>query len=294
VRDEPPRAWVLNLDAEDELARGQIYRLPSLAKRAEYAARGLCSGLVRQGDVVLDATLGVRDDRRARGLRGAAFMPTPRALRRLAEAGCVVPPAPSLEVLRRANERSLLPPRLPGAIFARTLEEALAALERPTSGHFWLCKRALGAAGRGHRRVAAGRVRDADLAWLDAALRKTGGVEVSPWLDRVADFALHGLLARDGSLIVGAPTLQEIDASDAWRASRLAGPEELGDDERAALCSALDEAAAALRMIAYFGPFGIDAFRYRANDEQMAFCARCDLNARYTMGYSVGLGVRAR
>lgn len=293
MRAGPPVAWVLNLDSEDELTRGALYRAPALAKRAELAARGLRSGLVRADDLVLDGHVGVRDDRHAHGLVGAAFMPTPYALRRLAEAGCVVPPAPSLEVLRQANERSLCMPRLEGALFVRTCEDALRALERPTSGRLWLCKRAFGAAGRGHRRIPAGRVRDPDITWLDAALRKTGGVQITPWLDRVADVAQHGVLTSDGALTVGAATVQEIDAGDAWRGSRLASASDLHDDERAALREAVDDAATALEGVGYFGPFGVDAFRYRDNDAQMAFCSSCDVNARYTMGFAVGMSASA-
>lgn len=285
----PPTAWVLNLDSEDELARGALYRPPALAKRAELATRGLLSGLVQPGDFVLDAHVGLRDDRRAHGMRGAAFMPTPYALHRLAESGSIVSPAPTLDVLRRANNRSLLLPRLEGALFVRTRDDILPALERLTGTQLWLCKRAFGAAGRGHRRVPAGRVRDADVAWVDAALRKTGGIQVTPWLDRIADFAQHALLGADGSLSVGDPTTQQIDAGDAWRASRLATSAELPDAEREALRDALDEAAATLRELGYFGPFGIDAFRYRQSDGGTAFCACCDVNARYTMGFSVGM-----
>ena len=243
----PPTAWVLNLDSEDELARGSLYRPPALATRAELATRGLLSGLVQPGDFVLDARVGLRDDRGARGLRGAAFMPTPYALHRLAESGSVVHPAPTLDVLRRANDRSLLLPRLEGAVFIRTRDDILAVLERLTDTQLWLCKRAFGAAGRGHRRVPAGRVRDADVAWVDAALRKTGGIQVTPWLNRIADFAQHALLAVDGALSVGEPTTQQIEAGDAWRASRLATSAELPDAEREALRAALDEAAIALR-----------------------------------------------
>ncbi len=286
-----PVAWVLNLDAEDELARGALYRGPSLARRSELAQIGLRAGLVREGDVVLDASEGVRDDRRARGLPGAAFMPTPYALGRLALAGAVTPPAPSLAVLRRANERELLLPKLDGACFVRTREAALAVLAQSTSTGLWLCKRALGAAGRGHRRVQAGHVRAEDVAWLDAAIRKTGGVQLSPWVERTADFALHGTLAADGVLTAGSPTVQQIDAGDAWRGSRLAASDELKDTERSALRNALSEAAHALTRVGYAGPFGIDAFRYRDVSGDTVFCACCDVNARYTMGFAVGMGM---
>jgi len=286
-----PVAWVLNLDAEDELARGALYRGPSLARRAELAEIGLRAGLVREGDVVLDARAGARDDRRARGLAGAAFMPTPYALGRLTLAGAIAPNAPPLAVLRRANERDLLLPKLDGACFVRTREAALAVLAAPTSTGLWLCKRALGAAGRGHRRVRAGHVRPEDVAWLDAALRKTGGVQLSPWVERTADFALHGVLAADGVLTAGAPTVQQIDAGDAWRQSRLAGPGDLTDSEASALRSALAEAAQSLLKIGYEGPFGIDAFRYRDAAGNAHFCACCDVNARYTMGFAVGMAL---
>ncbi len=285
-----PVAWVLNLDAEDELARGSLYRGPSLARRAELVEIGLRAGLVREGDVVLDASVGVRDDRRARGLPGAAFMPTPYALSRLALAGAVPPPAPPLAVLRRANERDLLLPKLDGACFVRTRDEALGVLAAATSTGLWLCKRALGAAGRGHRRVQAGHARAEDVAWLDAALRKTGGVQLSPWVERTADFALHGTLAPDGVLTAGAPTVQLLDAGAAWRASRRALPAELTDSEGSVLRSALAEAAHALAKIGYAGPFGIDAFRYRDAAGETRFCACCDVNARYTMGFVVGMG----
>ena len=293
LRVGPPVAWVLNLDAEDELVRGSVYRGPSLARRAELAEIGLRAGLVREGDVVLDAALGVRDDRRARGLPGAAFMPTPYARSRLALSGSVPPPAPPLAVLRRANERDLLLPKLEGACFVRTRDAALAVLAAPTPTGLWLCKRALGAAGRGHRRVQAGHVRAEDVAWLDAALRKTGGVQLSPWVERLGDYALHATLAVDGVLTEGAPTAQTIDVGDAWRGSRIATPGELAEAEHAALRGALAEAGRALANAGYFGPFGIDAFRYRDVAGGAVFCACCDVNARYTMGFAVGMGLAA-
>jgi hypothetical protein len=56
------------------------------------------------------------------------------------------------------------------------------------------------------------------------------------------------------------------------------------------LRSALAEAAHALAKIGYAGPFGIDAFRYRDAAGETRFCACCDVNARYTMGFVVGMG----
>jgi hypothetical protein len=50
--------------------------------------------------------------------------------------------------------------------------------------------------------------------------------------------------------------------------------------------------AQALLEAGYFGPFGIDAFRWvdRAGVER--FNPRCEINARYSMGWAVGMGSR--
>lgn len=285
MRVGPPRAWVLNLDSEDELARGARYRPPSRHKRAELAARCAGAPFVGADDLVLDAQVDAPDDPRARGMLGAAFMPTPYALRRLAEAGCIAPAAPPLEVLRRGNDRALYVPRLPGAVHVTTRADALVALARDAPRGVWLCKRSLGAAGRGHRRVGAGVVRDVDVAWVDAALRKTGGVEITPWLERVADFALHGVVESD-QLRLGPATVQEVDTNGTWRSSRPAATDELDARELAALHAAAHEVAAELVDVGYFGPFGIDAFRYRIAQGRTAFCACCDVNARLTMGFA--------
>ena len=39
----------------------------------------------------------------------------------------------------------------------------------------------------------------------------------------------------------------------------------------------------------YFGPFGIDGFRYRDTDGHLRFNPRSEINARYSMGWAVGM-----
>ena len=104
----PPRAWVLNLDAEHELAAGRRYA-PTRALQAIVARerRRLLGTLVAPGDIVLDDVVledvvledvvlsqdEALDPERTRGLEGRAWSPTPRALARLAAAGAHVPAA---------------------------------------------------------------------------------------------------------------------------------------------------------------------------------------------------------
>jgi hypothetical protein len=275
-----PRAWVANLDAEDELARGAAYRPPNRETRAAFAARLRAAGLPAPGDVVLDAG---EDERAARGLPGLAFMPTPWALARLRAAGADPPDdAPGLDVLRAANTRGIVPARLPGWAIARDLHGARALLARPSPTGRWLCKRLLGSAGRGHRVVAAGALTPLDEAWIEASLRRTGGIDVSPLVERTADFALHGTIAG-AEVRLGAPTVQHVDAHRHWRSSRAAAAGELTADEARALAAAAQEAAQALVGLGYRGPFGVDAFRYLLDGAER-FCPRIEVNARLSMG----------
>jgi hypothetical protein len=59
--------------------------------------------------------------------------------------------------------------------------------------------------------------------------------------------------------------------------------------EHEALLEAAHGAAAALAAAGYFGPFGVDAYRYAAAGV-MAYNPRSEINARYSMGWAVGMG----
>ncbi len=86
-----PLAWVLNLDAEQELELGRTHTPSASTRRAMARAADTFSAQLPPGDVVLD-----RDpDARARGLAGRCFCPTPSALRRLERAGASLPAVPS-------------------------------------------------------------------------------------------------------------------------------------------------------------------------------------------------------
>jgi len=287
-----PVAWVLNLDAEDELAHVGAHT-PALALKARVEALLPTlreSGLVAPDDVVVWP--GAAD---ARWLEGRAWCPTRWALAQLAQAGATVPRAPSVEVLLRVNHRQFanaLGQALPGAGFAQNAEELEALLARgadASAEQCWVLKRPLGYAGRGRRKILASARLPADDAWIDASLR-AGGLQVEPWVQRELDVGLHGFVDETGVLTSGRPTVQAIDAHGTWRSSRIAEPGVLSPEEFDLLQRALEQTARALHDAGYFGPLGLDAFRWRAPDGAAAFQPRCELNARYSMGWAIGMG----
>jgi hypothetical protein len=243
--------------------------------------------LLAPGDVGLGP--GVAAARHA----GRAWCPTPGALAAIAAAGARVPAAPPFEVIRRVNHRRFcadLGQTLEGARYVTSRAELDAALAQRPAGP-WVLKRPFGFAGRGRLLFTPGPPSSAAERWIEASLAAGEGLQVEPWVERAGDFALHGHLSAAGAVTLGEPTSQRCDARGAWVASARAGEGELSSAERAALTSAAEEAAAALAGAGYFGPFGVDAFRFR-EAHALRFDPRCEINARYSMGWAVGMGAR--
>ena len=284
------RAWILNFDVEEEMEDpSRTTRTAALARRVhDLAAR--VGSLLGPGDVVVDAAAGAAV-RNGRGYAGRAWCPTPRALAALERSGAEPPMAPRLDVLRRTNHRAFsaeLGQTLPGGRYVRSwteLEDALSAT--PTDS--WLLKRAFGFAGRGRRRVRSEEARGVARTWIEASLRAEG-LQVEPWVERCGDFGLHGFLDRDGVVYLGEPTEQEVDETGAWLRSSRAEPRALSPEERVTLVAEAERTAGALRDGGYFGPFGIDAYRWRTNAGELAWNPRSEINARYSMGWAVGMG----
>jgi len=294
-RATPPNpriAWLLNLGAEAELedarrtvGSGARARLPELA--------GRLGALVRPDDLLL---FGEPDEaRRAEGAVGRAWLPTPRALAALGRAGAHVPEAPAYEVLRGVNDRRFslgLGATLPGQRCVTTIDEVREALGAPSPGGNWLLRRPHGFAGRGRRRARQDEVLGAARAWIEASLRSFGALVVEPWVERVADFGWHGFVAREGRITLGEPTWQETAPDGTWLATRAAMPGEMGREETDLLEKAAEQAGAALAAAGYFGPFGVDAFRWRDEKGTLQFNPRCEINARYSMGWGIGMRER--
>ena len=184
------RAWLLNFDAEDELARGAGHT-PSRAVLARFAALAFRLGaLLAPGDVIVDPAAPLAPA----AFSGRAWCPTPAARRALERAGAVVPAAPALAVLRGVNHRrfcAALGQTLPGARYVDTLEDVVTLVNAPSRSGTWLLKRPFGFAGRGRKRLRAGAIDAADHAWIEASLATGDGLQIEPWVDLDGDDPAH-------------------------------------------------------------------------------------------------------
>ena len=276
-------AWVLNLDAELELSRLKFEYVPrtKLVQQLETYGQG-SRALLGPGDVLVEPAI----RQRASEFVGRAWCPTPLALARMAAAGIEPEPHPAAAVLRRVNHRLFahqagggLPEQ---AYFTERepLEELLRRAERP-----WLLKRPLAFAGRGQMRFY-GSISDKQWSWLDVSLAQDGLI-VEPLVTPTLEVSLHGFVWQTGRFELGRVCVQEVTERGVFRGLRLALAGELEPAESARLFEQAERVAGLLHEAGYFGPFGIDAYRYRLG-EAYAFCALGEINARYTMGFAIG------
>jgi hypothetical protein len=229
------------------------------------------------------------------GAIGRAWCPTPWALNLMRRAGVHVPAAPSLEVLRAVNHRAFahrLGQHLPHTTYVTSVVELEAVLKQPidqtSASKTWLLKRPLGFAGRGRRKVGLP-LSTVDRSWVEASL-KVDGLLAEPYVAREVDLALHGFLPEEGGLTLGSVTIQHVDSTGAWRGTRCAEEGTLSGQEKLLLYETAEHTASALRSTGYHGPFGIDAFVWRSPTSVRCFQPRCELNARYSMGWAIGMG----
>jgi hypothetical protein len=293
--DGPRFAWVLNLDAEHELECAHSFT-PSehLRELVARESQRLIGSLVASGDIVLDERDRTSKLRRAEGLLGLAWSPTPRALALLRAAGATPLDAPAAAVLRSVNSRpfaaALRAEHAPGSFekhVVATLEDALAqlALSAPLG---WLVRRSFGAAGRGRRRIASGAPDAGELAWLVASLR-SGPLVIEPWVEVTREFTRSGWVGADGSVAVSSPCVQTVSASGAWTGTERDETRQTSRDDDRALAEMFERAGRALAAAGYFGPFGIDAYRHRTAAGREVLNPLSEINARFTMDWATAL-----
>lgn len=274
-------AWLLNLDAERELAAPRAYS-PTPAIEARIGTLRARMELLLAPDDRLVAV-----DELAGCELGLAFCPTPSALARLQATALPLLTAPALAILARVNRRAFcaeLGQTLPGAHYVTSLDALLAALHAGAPDAVWLLKRDFAFAGRERRRVYGRELDPPTTGFVRRSFARGEGLQLEPLLARTADFAQHGYVLPDGTLLLGSPYAQVCDERGAWQHSSALEAGALRPHERAALEQRCMEAGEALVRAGYRGPFGIDAFRYRTSQGD-AFQPRSEINARFSMGY---------
>jgi hypothetical protein len=277
--------WVLNLDAELELARGRPGYVPQRKLAVQLAEHGQSSrALLGPNDELLDTDQ--PHARRATARIGRAWCPTPMALAALRAHGVEPEPHPSAAVLRRVNHR-LFAHELGGGLAGQTFVRCRAELTAVLGGYErrWLMKRPLTFAGRGQLRVI-GPLTEKQWTWIDASFERDG-LLIEPLIEPLIELSLHGFVWRDGRAELGRACTQDVSERGAFRGVRLTLPDELLPGELLALRERATAVAQALAEAEYFGPFGIDAYRYR-DAGAVGFCALSELNARYTLGFVTG------
>lgn len=273
-------AWVLNLDAELEMAEPSYCARTRVLAQLEHYGQG-ARALLGPRDVSLG-----EPGQPVRGQTGRAWCPTPHALARMAQVSVKPEPHPPLAVLQTVNHRKFavgLKLGLPDQHYVEDRVKLDALLNG--KGRPWLLKRPLAFAGRGQQRIL-GQVDAKQSAWIDASLRRTGLV-VEPLVTPTLEVSLHGFIWRDGRHEIGRVCVQEVSSRGVFRNIRLMLLGELPPSDEREFFLAAEHTATALAQVGYFGPFGVDGYRY-AIDGQRAFCALSEINARYTMGFVTG------
>jgi len=280
-------AWVLNLDAELELARGRPGYVAQRKLTEQLAQHGRSSRtLLGPHDVLLEA-LGAREREAVHSeLRGRCWCPTPLALQTLRASGIEPEPHPSAPVLRRVNHRLFaheLGGGLPEQAYVKSREQLLVRV-----GDYqrrWLMKRPLAFAGRGQMRII-GPLTEKQWTWVDLSLKRDGLI-VEPLVTPTFEVSLHGFVWQDGRNELGRVCRQAVSERGTFQAVQPAAAGELSETENSAIFERAESVAQALHAAGYFGPFGIDAYRYTVDGGE-GFCALGEINARYTLGFVTG------
>jgi hypothetical protein len=278
-----PFAWVLNLDAELELEKPSYHtRAGGLEEQLARFGEG-SRALLGPRDALLEEVTSKVDASR---FTGRAWCPTPRTVSRIRAAGVTPEPHPPVEVLRRVNHRRFAAELGGGLPYQRYIEdpaELYALLERHERP--WLLKRPLAFAGRGQQRVYDS-LDEQQRNWIDASLRASGLV-VEPLVVPTLEVSVHGFVRQSGRYELGRICIQEVTDRGVFRGIRLAMPGELSRAEHGASMERAAAVAEALARASYFGPFGVDAYRYTLEGKS-GFCALSEINARYSMGFVTG------
>lgn len=213
------------------------------------------------------------------------WSPTPLARIGAQSLGLRLPVLPDFSVLRRVlSKRFAINSDLktpPHGLIAENLEQVAAA--HKLLGNSLRIKKEYGHAGRGQRVMKTSFTPD-DVRFINAGL-KSGAFIGEKNLEVDSLYAIHGMVLPSGGLFEGSLCVHEVDEYDAPLATGLSPtPQEPRVIEQAT--AHLKSAAKTLLAAGYFGPFGLDLIDHK---RQLYLI---DLNARFTLGWSTGLGTQ--
>jgi hypothetical protein len=294
--------WVMNADAEHELAAGYYRRLPTIARRnrrltpyllwlaaagdALVLERPWPDGVVEEAtrrQVTLVDPVGLGDQPRRR-LRPWAWTNSVVELGEALNARAVHPP---IEVVRRVTSKLFshaLEGRLgiqpPGCQTVTSIEElaaAVAGLARGTRTP-WVVKHPMGFAAR-ERVLGRGPVISDQVArWAARRLAGAGVLLVEPWFDVVREYGVQMHVARTGRVhVVG---ISDQRTNNAGAATGFWLGRKIEASTRQTLEATARAVGSALAAEGYWGPAGLDALEHRDGLRPVL-----EINPRLTLGF---------
>lgn len=150
----------------------------------------------------------------------------------------------------------------------------------------WVTKPQISRAGRNRLLGSGCDLNDQQRGWLNKQLLQSGGVYLEPWVQVIDECGLQFEIAgpENGSQadFVGIAQLINDDVGR-YHGSLIAADGRLEESWQAAISHGLMVCRAA-QTAGYWGPLGIDAFRFALPSGEIAMRVSNDLNGRFTMG----------
>jgi hypothetical protein len=277
--------WILNPDAELEFQRPEGYQPRAAVILAMQSHLPRFAWLTQSDPASFVMDVPKADvDRRA-----LLWSPSPSAQEAASRAGYEFPKAPSLTVLRAANakenlvEFGLPAPRIRDFVRSRPEFESTRARLEPDEK--LRAKRRFAFAGRAQRRVGA-HLTESDERYVEEALRH-GGLLLESEQKVTREWSIHGVV-WGGFRSFGGDSETAISLGSACAVETNAHGSVVGlkraTGGQPALRELGENAARKLAELGYFGPFGLD---FLEGDHGLV---ASDLNARFTLGWSIGMG----
>lgn len=304
-----PRLIWPNFDFEYELAIGDSWnptqKLRQLNARFAPVLGALCEPqdliVLPDCSTIRDRTLGgltirfvsetaVRNSADFRG-RDWELIPwgVTSSLRNLAKSRDWIWNHPAPEVVKKWNDRLTSVEREQKALpfhaapqFIQSIEQLRSLLQDRSDVKRWLIKARFGMSGR-ERLVGDDReLSDTQLGWLEKRLAQQQTLIWEPWLDIVEEVGLQYDISAAGSVrFLTALPLLNSPTGEYWGSGLKVSPDEQPHWKQAvSFCESLAMEAGRL---GYFGPFSIDAIRFR-DQGRIHIRPAMDVNARWTMG----------